>query len=128
MWAGKVDTHAENDLLVLWDTFNKFCTGRGIHDVWSRGILVCPDNKTKDTHTDMITHSLRRGVLCHAVTGHVGSMRVLRCVLRSSFPDDYRYILSVVELATASSGQDLKEYCIQIDEHSQGEECHDTKG
>jgi len=75
----------------------------------------------------MITHTWRRGVLCYAVTGHVGSMRILQCVLRSFFPDDYRYIPSIVELAAASSGRDLKEHYIQIDEHSQKGECHDTK-
>lgn len=55
------------------------------------------------SHTDMTTHTWRRGVLC-------GGMRVLQRVLRSSFPDDYRYTLSAIELAAASSGQDLKEY------------------
>jgi hypothetical protein len=29
MRAGLVDTRGENDLLVFWDTFNKFCTGQG---------------------------------------------------------------------------------------------------
>src|SRR6267154_1232427 len=121
MKAGEVDTHGGNDLLAFWDTINKSYISRGIR-VWNRGILVCPDNKTNNAHMDM-THTWRRGVLCHAITDHVGSMRVMRCVLRSSFPDDERYIPSAVKLAAASSGQDLEKYYIQIDEHSQKGEC-----
>ena len=89
--------------------------------------LACLDNKIDNTHTDMITHTWRRRALCCATTGHVGSIQVLPCVLRSSLPDDYRYVLSVVELAPASSGQDLIKYYIQIDEHSRKGECHETK-
>jgi hypothetical protein len=51
MGAGQVDTHGGNDLLVFWDTFNKSKSyiGQGIR-VWNRGVLVCPNNKTNNTH------------------------------------------------------------------------------
>jgi len=61
MRAGQADTHGKNDLLVLRDTFNKFYFASPGIPLWNRGTLACPDNKTNNTHTDMITRTTLGG-------------------------------------------------------------------